>query len=700
MSIQYTKLLLILCLSLSLVHCGGSDNPSPTDTTEPPVIIDNPDIPTDTEIDTDGDGLSDVEEISLGTNIALIDSDEDGLTDFEETHTNTDPILPDSDGDGILDGEDSFLSFIENQEGVHIALEGSGFQRWNTSIENTTIDHLSQIHASATALIGEAWHITYESSNILIDDNENITLEHFSQATLSLPYPENYPTPDDLTLATWNSGLGIWQPITQTVIVNETTHTLTAKVPHFSAWAVMSKTAWDSFVFDYVVNSDLRSQVTNILARQNQWQGFVDSNTTVWELTVEDNTDYQSEWIVTDLAHATTLTEFMVLEATRLTQGDSPEAQARKAAIIAANPFPFDVLADFETTYSDAITAINNHYTNTLSYQLQKDIDVTENLYRKLAILEKRYTYYLWDTDSFPEQLLREIESVQRTIDGVRKYSRYHHFINQPLTENTDIDMAKALAISSRTMQKLPRFLEEYAALRLQRNSCALLANMPVSDGIKAFHGTTIPHANVFDQYVPVSFLNLSKTLQKRVPLIRGITTSYKVVDSLLLALKNNLQRGMRGLLGIKETVKAVESNPADTSPVVVPENELDLAKTEAEAICRDPCQEEPDSLECQLEKSGLSKQEIAECIANGHAWDKHVINESGFDKYNFESKGEFTRFILEIMLDQSNPVRSLKNGRFAWWSDQHKTTVIFNPNESDCGSAHRSNKKTFVNLD
>ncbi len=659
------KLAASVLLSLSLIHCGGSDNRSPTDTNEPPIVIDNPDTPTDpeTKIDTDGDGLSDAEEILLGTDISLVDSDEDGLTDFEEAHTNTDPLLPDTDGDGIVDGEDSFISFIENNDGVHIALEGYGFQRWNTSIETTIIDHPSQTHPSANALIGDAWNIHYESSQILVDGNENLSLEHFTGATLTLPYPENYPAPDDLTLATWNSALGIWQPIAQAVTVNKVNHTLTANVPHFSTWAVMSKTEWDNFVFDYLVNSDLRNQVINILARQQQWQGFVDSNSNDWELTEEDNTDYQDEWLVTDLAHANALTEFMAVEASRITQGDSPEAQARKAAIIAANPFPFDVLADFENTHSTAITSVTNNLTSSFSYQLKKDIEATENLYRKLAILEKRYGYYFWNTDRFPDQLLQELQAVERTIKGIRKYAHYHHFINFPLSENANIDMARALAISTRTMQKLPHFLEEYAALRLQRNSCSLLANMPVSDGVKAFHGTTIPYANVFDQYVPVSFLNLSKTLQKRVPLIRGITTSYKVVDSFLLASKNFLQSATRRVFGIKETVKSVESNPADTSPVIVPKDELDLAKTEAEAICRDPCEDDPDSRECKCSKNPDS----AECLYN---WGNESTLGDHFDRHGKDfdavSKEEYAQKAQKFIEEAYEKGYSIKEDRIA----------------------------------
>lgn len=58
-------------------------------------------------IDTDGDGLTDEEELTLGISINNSDTDGDGLFDFEEVKIyGTDPLNSDSDGDGYLDGEE------------------------------------------------------------------------------------------------------------------------------------------------------------------------------------------------------------------------------------------------------------------------------------------------------------------------------------------------------------------------------------------------------------------------------------------------------------------------------------------------------------------------------------------------------------------------------------------------------------------
>jgi len=61
------------------------------------------------EGDTDGDGLSDAEEIALGTDPLNRDYDADGLLDGEEVYVyGTDPLNNDSDGDGLLDGEEAY----------------------------------------------------------------------------------------------------------------------------------------------------------------------------------------------------------------------------------------------------------------------------------------------------------------------------------------------------------------------------------------------------------------------------------------------------------------------------------------------------------------------------------------------------------------------------------------------------------------
>ena len=88
------------------------DEPLPTGSLEGACPIPQPDIQidwnvTDKDGDEDMDGLSNQDEIDLGTDMNHPDSDRDGLMDGIEVTRGLDPLNPDSDGDGLTDGMDS-----------------------------------------------------------------------------------------------------------------------------------------------------------------------------------------------------------------------------------------------------------------------------------------------------------------------------------------------------------------------------------------------------------------------------------------------------------------------------------------------------------------------------------------------------------------------------------------------------------------
>ena len=71
----------------------------------------------DSDIDSDEDGLNNIDEISRGTYPLTADTDEDGLSDYDEINVyNTDPLNPDSDGDGLNDGSDVKLGLDPNND--------------------------------------------------------------------------------------------------------------------------------------------------------------------------------------------------------------------------------------------------------------------------------------------------------------------------------------------------------------------------------------------------------------------------------------------------------------------------------------------------------------------------------------------------------------------------------------------------------
>ncbi len=100
-SATFLSSLLVFAACSGSVGGGGDDGPGPTPPDAP-----LPDETPDAGLDSDGDGVSDEDEIANGTDPNNPDSDGDGLSDGDEQQYGTDPNDPDSDDDGISDGDE------------------------------------------------------------------------------------------------------------------------------------------------------------------------------------------------------------------------------------------------------------------------------------------------------------------------------------------------------------------------------------------------------------------------------------------------------------------------------------------------------------------------------------------------------------------------------------------------------------------
>lgn len=81
-----------------------------TPTTTPTPVASEPTV--DSQKDTDKDGLTDEQEIKLGTDPNNPDTDSDGLNDSAEINIwGTDPLNKDTDGDGFPDGQEVLNGF-------------------------------------------------------------------------------------------------------------------------------------------------------------------------------------------------------------------------------------------------------------------------------------------------------------------------------------------------------------------------------------------------------------------------------------------------------------------------------------------------------------------------------------------------------------------------------------------------------------
>ncbi len=88
-----------------------------TATSTEPIATSTP-VQADPGLDSDSDALSDIEEQMLGTNITAADTDGDGLSDYEEVKVyNSNPLLVDTDGDTYSDLEEVRNGYNPNGEG-------------------------------------------------------------------------------------------------------------------------------------------------------------------------------------------------------------------------------------------------------------------------------------------------------------------------------------------------------------------------------------------------------------------------------------------------------------------------------------------------------------------------------------------------------------------------------------------------------
>jgi hypothetical protein len=164
--------------------------------------------------DTDGDGLTDVQEQLLGTIINSPDSDGDGINDKEEVDNKTDPLSPDTDNDGLSDGDevrfgtdplvtDSDGDTLSDGEEVHtigssptnLDTDGDGLndnvdpvpgQPPTPTLEPTETPQPTDTPMPATitptpTLVPGKWHGNWETNCEFIECEEMV-LEHYADA--------------------------------------------------------------------------------------------------------------------------------------------------------------------------------------------------------------------------------------------------------------------------------------------------------------------------------------------------------------------------------------------------------------------------------------------------------------------------------------------------------------------------------------
>lgn len=120
--------------------------------------------------DSDGDGLKDGEEVgTYGTDPLKVDTDDDGLEDGDEIYFESDPLNIDSDGNDISDGDEkrsqTFIHEVETEDcavtEVRVSMEGTGNIQKTTTVES--IMGRDVLCSQAVGLVGEPFEIETDS---------------------------------------------------------------------------------------------------------------------------------------------------------------------------------------------------------------------------------------------------------------------------------------------------------------------------------------------------------------------------------------------------------------------------------------------------------------------------------------------------------------------------------------------------------
>lgn len=233
-----------------------------------PLMVDTDDngVPDGAE-DFDKDGLNNIEEMAVGTNAYSADTDGDGLDDRAEAQQyHTDPLLFDTDDDGLTDGQDVKLDFnpLNPDTDGNGILDGDEvvYQTYTKELDQERKAGITQVSVSMDCAgyidnevwIQNAYNLDMRSTNVVGLFGAPViieTEEEFDEATITFTYDEDSLgeiEEDNLRIMWYDEENDIYQLLDEETEIDKEKHTLSCATTHFSTWMVIDRKSWSESI--------------------------------------------------------------------------------------------------------------------------------------------------------------------------------------------------------------------------------------------------------------------------------------------------------------------------------------------------------------------------------------------------------------------------------------------------------------------
>ncbi len=217
----------------------------------------------DSKEDPDGDGINNRDEIDLGTDPLNSDTDRDNLTDSDELNRyHTDPLLEDTDGDGLTDYDDVKLGFsplLKDTDGNGIIdSEERVYQTVTKQLKNPKKEGVAAVSVSLSIKGNAEKHVgivdVYDfdklSSGVvgLIGVPVEICCDtDFQQADITFHYDVNAlgdTKEEDLAIMWYDEANNWYQILDEDSVIDTANHTVTYTTTHFSTYMMVDGILW------------------------------------------------------------------------------------------------------------------------------------------------------------------------------------------------------------------------------------------------------------------------------------------------------------------------------------------------------------------------------------------------------------------------------------------------------------------------